>query len=460
MSTPPPPGAPAPSPGAHQPPALELVATVAERDFIASLSIAPGETVAVLGPNGAGKSTLLGVLAGLVRPTSGRAVLGEDVLFDLPPGAPADAAQRPEHTQDARLPAPGNRVSRGHSARRATGRRTWAPPHDRGVTLLAQEALLFPHLTARQNVEFGPRSRGASRAAARAAGERWLAEVDALPLAGRRPAQLSGGQAQRVALARALASEPRLLLLDEPMAALDVHVRPTLRRMLRNVLADRTAVIVTHDVLDALVLADRVIVIADGRIRADGPTRAVLERPTDPFTAELASLNLVIGTAVASRAGGPLEAVAPDAVRPGSLDAVAPDAARSGGVAPDAVRPGSVDAVVPDAARSDGAEAVELPDGRRLPFAPTTHPPGARVGVAIPPAALRIVTDTEPAIPGLVDAVVRDLEPRGDLVRVRTDLLFVDLAPTAVADLDLVPDARIRLHYDPAAAVAYLLPQQ
>ncbi|AXH37160.1 ABC transporter ATP-binding protein [Humibacter sp. BT305] len=404
------PGAHPPSPGAHPPPALELTATVAERDFAASLSIAPGETVAVLGPNGAGKSTLLGLLAGLVRPTSGRAVLGADVLFDLPPAAPVDGA---EHTQDARLPAVGNRVSRGHSASVAVGRRTWTPPHERGVTLLAQEALLFPHLTARQNVEFGPRSRGASRAAARAAGERWLTEVDALSLAERRPAQLSGGQAQRIALARALASEPRLLLLDEPMAALDVHVRPALRRMLRDVLADRTAVIVTHDVLDALVLADRVIVIADGRVRAEGPTRAVLERPTDPFTAELASLNLVTGTAVASRA-------------PGREDAV--------------------------------TDAVELPDGRRLPVAPTALPPGARVGVAIPPAALRMVTDAEPAAPGQVNAIVRDLEPRGDLVRVRTDLLFVDLAPAVVADLDLLPDTRIRLHYDPVAAVAYPLP--
>ncbi|WP_378148675.1 sulfate/molybdate ABC transporter ATP-binding protein [Cnuibacter sp. UC19_7] len=392
---------------------MDLTATVTDRDFTASLSIAPGETVAVLGPNGAGKSTLLGLLAGLVRPTSGRAALGDDVLFDLPGAAGADRAEEAEHTQDPRLSSPENRVSRVHSAPGASARRAWTPPHERGVTLLAQEALLFPHLTARQNVEFGPRSRGASRAAARAAGERWLAEVDALPLADRRPAQLSGGQAQRVALARALASEPRLLLLDEPMAALDVHVRPTLRRMLRDVLADRTALIVTHDVLDALVLADRVIVVADGRIRADGPTRTVLEHPTDPFTAELASLNLVTGTASASRAGGP-------------------------------------------------ADAVVLADGRRLPFTPAPVVAlGAPVGVAIPPAALRVETAADPAVrpgPGPVDAVVRDLEPRGDLVRVRTDLLFVDLAPTVVADLDLTPDARIRLHYDPAAAVAYPLP--
>ncbi|ARJ07452.1 hypothetical protein B5808_16650 [Cnuibacter physcomitrellae] len=447
--------------------------------------MAPGETVAVLGPNGAGKSTLLGLLAGLVRPTSGRAVLGGDVLFDLPPGAPADGA---EHTQDARLPAAGNRVSRGHSAPGAVGRRAWTPPHERGVTLLAQQALLFPHLTARQNVEFGPRSRGASRAAARAAGERWLAEVDALSLAERRPAQLSGGQAQRIALARALASEPRLLLLDEPMAALDVHVRPALRRMLRDVLADRTAVIVTHDVLDALVLADRVIVIADGRVRAEGPTRAVLERPTDPFTAELASLNLVTGTAVASRAAGREDAVTdavelPDGRRlpvasgeAGPVDAVVgavelPDGRRLPVASGEA---GPADAVVGAVELSDGrrlpvasraaasadavTDAVELPDGRRLPVAPTALPPGARVGVAIPPAALRIVTDAEPAAPGQVDAIVRDLEPRGDLVRVRTDLLFVDLAPAVVADRDLLPDARIRLQYDPAAAVAYPLP--
>jgi molybdate transport system ATP-binding protein len=353
---------------------LRLEAAVEERGFEVELEVRPGETVAVLGPNGAGKSTLLGVLSGLLRPTAGRAVLDGEVLFDL-------------------------------SARH------WLPPYRRGVTLLAQEALLFPHLTARQNVEFGPRSRGRSRADTRQAGERWLAEVDALALADRRPAELSGGQAQRVAIARALASEPKLLLLDEPMAALDAHVTPALRRMLRDVLRGRTALIVTHDVLDALVLADRVLVIADGRIRADGPTREVLERPTDPFTAELASLNLLVGTAVASAGSAP--------------------------------------------------DAVELPDGRRLPLVATGAPAGSAVGVAVPPSvvSVRVEGDRADAAGGFeLDATVQDLEPRGDLVRVRTDTLVADLPPTAVADLDLTPGVRIRLSFDPASALVYPLP--
>ena len=170
-------------------------------------SLGAGETVAVLGPNGAGKSTLLSIIAGLLRPDAGRAELdGDRVLFDLGAG-------------------------RAHLD---------APPHPRGTALLAQEPLLFPHLSALDNVAFGPRSAGASSAAARETARHWLAEVDAAALADRRPGQLSGGQAQRVAVARALAADPELLLLDEPMAALDIHAAPLLRRLLKRVLAGRT----------------------------------------------------------------------------------------------------------------------------------------------------------------------------------------------------------------------------
>lgn len=203
------------------------------------------------------------MLAGLLVPDAGRATLNGRVLFDL--------------------------AARGPSR--------WRPPHDRGVALLAQDALLFPHLSARDNVAFGPRSSGASRATAGARADEWLARVGASDLAARRPAQLSGGQAQRIAVARALAAEPALLLLDEPMAALDVSVAPALRRLLREVLADRTAVIVTHDVLDAYTLAGRVIVLERGRIVDAGPTRAVLDRPTTPFTANLVALDLLTGAA-------------------------------------------------------------------------------------------------------------------------------------------------------------------
>ena len=171
------------------------------------------------------------------------------------------------------------------------------PPHRRGVGLLAQQALLFPHLTALRNVAFGPRAHGVPRAAAEQRARELLAAVDAAELADRRPAQLSGGQQQRVALARALAPEPGLLLLDEPLAALDVDATPAMRSLLRRVIRDakQTAVLVTHSALDALVLADRVLVLTAGRVVEQGPTREVLARPRSPFTARIAGLNLVPG---------------------------------------------------------------------------------------------------------------------------------------------------------------------
>ena len=150
---------------------LQLEARLAERGVDVHIDVAEGETLAVLGPNGAGKSTLLSILAGLVRPDSGNARLDGESLFDL---------------------------ARGH----------WLPPHQRGISLLAQDPLLFPHLSALDNVAFGPRSAGGSRAGSRASARQWLAAVEAADLEGSRPAQLSGGQAQRVAIARALAPEP------------------------------------------------------------------------------------------------------------------------------------------------------------------------------------------------------------------------------------------------------------
>jgi molybdate transport system ATP-binding protein len=249
---------------------LTFSATVAVRNFDVKLSLSAGETIAVLGPNGAGKSTLVDLIAGLLMPDSGRAVLDDRVLFD----------RRPGHTGK------------------------WLPPHRRGVSLLSQEALLFPHLNARDNVAFGPRSSGLSRRVAAEAADSWLAAVDASEFATRRPSTLSGGQAQRVAVARALAPNPKLLLLDEPMAALDVSVVPQLRRLLRTVLAERTTIVITHDVLDAYTLADRVLVLNEGRIVEQGNVREVLDHPQTAFTAELAGLNLIAagsGRAVAVR---------------------------------------------------------------------------------------------------------------------------------------------------------------
>jgi molybdate transport system ATP-binding protein len=224
---------------------FELSATVAERDIEVSFTVAPGETVALLGPNGAGKSTVLAVAAGLLYPDQGQVVLDGKVLTAVGDG----------------------------------GRPAWVPPHDRKIALLAQDPLLFPHLTVQENVEFAPRSRGVRRSEARATARHWLEQVGAADLAERRPSQVSGGQAQRVAVARALAADPRLLLLDEPMAALDVAVTPALRQTLRTVLADRSVVLVTHDALDALLLADTVAVIEGGRIVEQGPVADVLARP-------------------------------------------------------------------------------------------------------------------------------------------------------------------------------------
>lgn len=277
---------------------LACAATLAARGFDIDLEV--GEGVAIpWGQNGSGKSTLLGVLAGTLRPDAGRASLDGRVLFDLGPG-----------------------------------RRLWLPPHRRGIALLAQDPLLFPHLTVLDNVA-SPPGRGRPRADARAQARRWLEEVEVLPLAGRRPHELSGGGAQRVALARALAAEPALLLLDEPMAAVDVAVAPMLRRVLRRVLAGRTTMIVTHDLLDALLLSDRLVVMEEGRVAESGPTEETLRHPRAGFTARLAGLNLIRGT----RDGGGV--VGRDGVR---IDGTTPDASalRDGDPAAAAFAPAEV----------------------------------------------------------------------------------------------------------------------
>ncbi|MCL3837480.1 sulfate/molybdate ABC transporter ATP-binding protein [Aeromicrobium duanguangcaii] len=220
------------------------------------VEVADGETLAVLGPNGAGKSSLLAAIAGLWRPAEGQVTVGERVLV-------ADGV--------------------------------WVPPHRRSVALLGQEARLFPHLTVRENVAFGPRSQG--RSDATRVGDQWLEQVGGSALAERRPRELSGGQAQRVAIARALAVEPDVVLLDEPLAALDVEAVPELRRLLRVILARTTTVLVTHDPLDALSLADRAVVVEAGRIVHEGPARDVLLHPRSAFGAALAGVNLVEGVA-------------------------------------------------------------------------------------------------------------------------------------------------------------------
>ncbi|WP_213814209.1 sulfate/molybdate ABC transporter ATP-binding protein [Glaciihabitans sp. dw_435] len=352
---------------------LTFDARVDARGFDLALDVAEGETVAILGPNGAGKSTLLSLISGLLRADEGSAALGSTVLFDQP-GA-SRAGSRAE--------------SRGRP-----GTAAWLAPHLRGVALLSQEALLFPHLSVLDNVAFGPRSAGVSTTAARATAREWLAEVEASDLADRRPSQLSGGQAQRVAIARALAANPRLLLLDEPLAALDIAVAPALRRMLRRVLVGRTAIVVTHEVLDAVTFADRVVVMSRGQILEQGTTHDVLERPRHPFTAQLAGLNLLTGMRTAA------------------------------GMRTDA--------------------GVEIAAG------PSDLAEGIAVAAAVRPGAVAVLRDGSPEPgAGVIEVVVTDLEPRGDVVRVRAGELSADVPPARIAQLDLVPGDSVRFALRP-----------
>jgi molybdate transport system ATP-binding protein len=255
------------------------------------LRVDDGEVVAVLGPNGSGKSTLLRTLAGMQPLTSGRIVLDGEVLDD---------------------PARGILL----------------PPERRSCGVVFQDYLLFPHLTAAANVAFGLRCRGRSKAEAnRQAGE-WMERIGLADRASCKPAKLSGGQAQQVALARALAPDPQLLLLDEPMAALDVSARGAVRHRLRHHLEAfaGSCVIVTHDPLDAAALADRLVIIEEGRDVQQGTLTDVTSRPQTTYVAELVGLNLVEGESDGTRlevAGGFVLETASSAFGP-QLAAIAP----------------------------------------------------------------------------------------------------------------------------------------
>ncbi|MGL5819289.1 MAG: sulfate/molybdate ABC transporter ATP-binding protein [Phycicoccus sp.] len=225
------------------------------------LTARDGEVIAVLGPNGAGKTTALHVLAGLARASSGHVHVDGDRW--------ADAG-------------------------------THRPASERAVGLLAAEHLLLPHLSARGNVAFGPRSRGTTRRAAMGVADRELTALGVADLAERRPATLSHGQAQRVALARALATDPRLLLLDEPLSALDPETRPQVRATLAARLQDYrgTTVLVTHDPLDALTLADQLVFLDRGTVVQQGPPGDVVAHPRNPYVASVVGLNLLSGQSV------------------------------------------------------------------------------------------------------------------------------------------------------------------
>ena len=224
----------------------------------AAVSASPGETIAVLGPSGAGKSTLLGALAGLDRLSAGHVRIGDRLVSS------------PE---------------------------LHVPPARRGVALLGQDPLLFPHLSARDNVAFALRSRGVSRADARRRAEDWLSRVGLSGLGLRRPADLSGGQQQRAALARALAAAPQVVLLDEPLTGLDVETASEIRGVLRDQVraVGATTIVVTHAAVDAAALADRVIVVEDGTVVQSGTVAEVLRAPATRFVAAVAGLDRVPG---------------------------------------------------------------------------------------------------------------------------------------------------------------------
>ncbi|MFJ6410665.1 ABC transporter permease [Streptomyces hydrogenans] len=253
------------------------------------LAAEPGTTIAVVGPNGAGKTTLLRALLGLTPRAHAELRLGDEDVTAL-------------------------------------------PPHRRRVAWVPQDGALFPHLTALANTAYGLRAQGVPRAEARREAAAWLDRLGVGHLGHRKPAQLSGGQAQRVALARALAARPRLLVLDEPLAALDQTTRAHVRHTLRTHLSGFGGVclIVTHDPVEAVSLADRVLVLQDGRALQDAAPAEVTRHPRSPWVARMLGRNAWPGTAtpdgLALDAGGSLVAAEPPPSGTPALAIVAPEA--------------------------------------------------------------------------------------------------------------------------------------
>jgi len=366
--------------------------TVRRTAFTLDVAVAvdPGEVLAVLGPNGAGKSTLLAALAGLLVLDDGAVWLG-------------------------------GRLLAGHGV--------FVPAEHRRVGLMGQDPLLFPHLSAIENVAFGPRSQGIPRIRARESAHGWLDRLGLAEFGRRRPAQLSGGQRQRVALARALAAEPELLLLDEPLGALDAQSVPEVRQVLRTHLraSGTTTILVTHDVLDAAMLADRVLVLADGVVTDSGATAGILAAPRSEFSAALAGLNLLTGVVDATAGVGTAVTVS----APGtSISGLAAEPVAAGDPAT-VVFPPSAVAVYPGPVAGSPRNS--------WPAVVTALEPG--------PSAIRVRAALDVGVRH--DGVVTDrsvpAEPADPAGPVTGPAVSADLTAAAVAELGLQPGSPVFL---------------
>jgi molybdate transport system ATP-binding protein len=270
---------------------LDAHVKVAVGDFDLDVALRAGarEFVAVVGPNGAGKTTLLRALAGLT-PLDAGFVRMRDIVVD-------------------------------------DGADVFVPPEQRPIGVVFQDSLLFPHLSALDNVAFGLRERGLRKSEARALAQTWLERVQLGAQSAAKPARLSGGEAQRVALARALAIEPQLLLLDEPFAAFDVQHRAGGRALLGSVLAtsDAARVIVTHDPVDALTLADRIVILEAGRVVQVGTPDEIVAAPQSQYVADLVGTNVYAATAAGTQLRiGDVSLTVPEQHNGGVLAIIAP----------------------------------------------------------------------------------------------------------------------------------------
>lgn len=361
-------------------------------DLDLTLAAPPGVT-ALLGPNGSGKTTALLALAGLHALRSGHVRVGGTTWAD-------------------------------------TASRTHLPPERRSVGMVLAEPLLFPHLSLLDNVAYGPRSRGMPSRTARARATEELGRVGLEDLAARRPAQVSQGQAQRAALARALATDPELLLLDEPLSALDPQTRSTTRAELAHRLRDYpgVTVLVTHDALDALTLADRLVFVDGGREVQAGSPAEVISRPRSPYVAGVVGLNLLRGTLVPERG---------DTSVPRSTDVTQSSTTES--------------TDVPHRSGASGKGLLDLGSGIHLVLAdlPERAAPGDELLATINPEAITLYTDRPSASArNLWELTVAAVTVTGQRARVRLHLipgtdLVAEVTLPAVAELRITAGSRL-----------------